>query len=127
MSDKNNDIQHRQQQIELAHKVIQHESDKLKVSKENDKIALENADRSDERLFKIEQERNKIQIDVINKNDRHRTRIFYASLVFITTLMIFVFYLVLKENKLGISILTHFLSALLSGIAFYFYGKNKQQ
>lgn len=127
MPDKNNDMQHRQHQIELANKLIQLENDKLDIRKSNDKIALENADKSDERLFKIEQERNAIQKDVINKNDKHRTRIFYSSLFFITIILGFVFYLVLKENKLGISILTHFLSALFSGIAFYFYGKNKQQ
>ena len=41
-----------------------------------------NADKSDERLFKIEQERNNIQKDIINKNDTHRIRIFWASFLY---------------------------------------------
>ena len=107
---------HDRDKFSLANKIIELENQKIADNREISKIALENQNKSDERKFKIAQEKNKLNV-----------KIFYGSIFLFVLILVFIFYLTLKENKFGISILTHFFFALFSGVASYFYGKNKRE
>lgn len=111
----------------LANRVIDIEKKKIELENNSNKIALENQDKSDERNFKIAQERNEIDKNVFSMDDRHRKRVFWASCFFILLFICFIFFITYRESKFGITILTHSLTFSISAIAFYFYGKSKRR
>lgn len=113
-------------QLVLLKDLIDVEKRKIESRESIEKTALENTDKSDERFHTLENNRLQQNERFFDKNDKHRTRTFYffAFVIFFT--LSFIFYLVVKENKFAIQILTHLVIALFSSVASYFYGKYKQ-